>query len=308
MGQIKDGILLIDKEAGETSFGVVRKVKRALGASREWKVGHAGTLDPFATGLLIILLGQGTKLSPFLMSGTKRYRATVRLGIETDTLDPTGEVTRTATVPGLEASVIEQAAQRLIGTIEQTPPIYSAVRHAGKRAYRLAREGVRVDLKKRKVEVHALKIVSVDLPHLTMEVTCSGGTYIRSLAADLGTCLGTGAHLRALRRLASGPFHVRDALGSEGITREGGLSGIRDRVISLGEALPGMAEIHVGRPLARKVRQGYQPAWNEIEPRPGTSGDEQIKMMSEGDLVAILGIVRDEINGRGKVKIERVFT
>ena len=209
-----DGIILIDKNEGESSFDVVRRLRAKVKVK---KVGHAGTLDPFATGLLIILLGQGTKLSPFLMSGQKRYRATMRLGVETDTLDPTGRVIRTTHVPAFEPEQIKTNALKFVGEIEQVPPIFSAVSYKGNRAYKLARKGIKVELEKRRVRIHSVEIISIDLPEITMEISCSGGTYIRSLASDIGNKLGTGAHLSALRRLSSGPFEVKDALNTKHI-------------------------------------------------------------------------------------------
>ena len=183
MGHRIDGILLVNKIKGETSHDVVKKVKAAFGL-KNCKVGHAGTLDPFATGLLIILLGQGTKLSRFIMSEDKVYRGTMRLGVETDTLDCTGSVVHKVTVSELGIEQIREKARQFVGEIEQLPPVYSAVKYKGTRAYKLARRGEEMSLKKRNVTVYSLRILSVDLPDVTMEVRCSSGTYIRSLAAD----------------------------------------------------------------------------------------------------------------------------
>ena len=169
----RDGIILIDKREGETSSDVVRKVKRALGVR---KVGHAGTLDPFATGLLIILLGEGTKLSRYVMAGEKRYRARLTLGIETDTFDLTGQVVQTRTVPALTPEWVQQTALQFVGEIEQVPPAFSAVKHEGTRAYKLARKGIEFDLPRRKVAIRSITISDLGLPDLTMEVTCSSGT------------------------------------------------------------------------------------------------------------------------------------
>ena len=305
-----DGILLIDKTEGETSHDVVKKVKSALGL-KGCKVGHAGTLDPFATGLLIILLGQGTKLSRFIMSEGKVYLGTVRLGVETDTLDGTGSVVRTGTVPELEIEQIRERARRFVGEIEQVPPVYSAVKYRGTRAYKLARRGVEMTLKKRNVTVYSLRIHSVDLPDVTIEVRCSSGTYIRSLAADLGKGLGPGGHLKSLRRLASGAFKADDALSSRNlVTKDGAsFSVLRDKVIPLRAALPGMREIDVGDLLAKKVRHGYQPAWEELAGGWDMTGFEggNVKLVSEGELVAIMKANKSEGVDYGKVRIERVF-
>ena len=305
-----DGIVLIDKEEGLTSFEVVKKVRAAFGRTRARKVGHAGTLDPFATGLLIVLLGQGTKLSPFIMSEKKVYLGTLLLGVETDTLDPTGKVVSSRAVPDLTMEIIEEAAGRFLGEIEQVPPAYSAVKVEGQRAYKLARQGAEVALKKRKVNIHSLGIVSVDLPRVTLKISCSSGTYIRSLAADLGSALGPGAHLLSLRRLSIGAFRVGDALGSQEIKDLSGASKLEKRVISLSAALPGMGGIEIGEQLAGKVRKGYQPVWKDLcEGRELTGYEEGlVKLVRDGSLVAIVRVNSKKGVGHVSTKVERVFS
>jgi len=312
MGCSIDGILLIDKEEGETSYGVVKKVRFALAGLGVKKVGHAGTLDPFATGLLIILSGQGTKLSPFIMSESKIYLATIRLGIETDTMDPTGQVIRTSSVPVLNPQQIQEKANGLVGRREQVPPRYSAVKYKGKRAYKLARKGIEFDLKSRKITVHSISVLSVDLPHVTMEVRCSGGTYVRSLAAELGGILGSGAHLKSLRRLGSGSFEVRNALNSKEISASVGGHPLGDRIIPLSAALPNMMEFEVGRDLAEKVRHGYQPAWEELKEVSDFdgskgSGDGRLKFVKDGELLAIVNIEHGKGSDHPIPRLERVF-
>lgn len=307
MGQTTDGILLIDKREGETSYGVVEKTKRLL---KLRKAGHAGTLDPFATGLLIILLGQGTKLSRFLMAGKKTYLATVKLGIETDTLDSTGRVVRTHGVPELTLEQIEETSGRFVGNIEQVPPAYSAVKHEGQRAYQLARKGLSVSLRARVVTVYSLEVLSVRLPNIELRVTCSSGTYLRSLAADLAGALGTGGHLIALRRMASGPFDVKNALSSSEISGKRGRAGSLDRIIPLGGALPGMREISVGEMLAEEIRRGHQPSWDELNvalSAPGCQGS-YVKLVRENELVAVARMERQRKVGSGGVTLERVFS
>ena len=289
---------------------MVRKVKHALKGLKVRKVGHSGTLDPFATGLLIILLGQGTKLSHFIMSGEKTYLATMRLGIETDTLDPTGKVVKTMEVPDLAPELIREKALDFLGDIEQTPPLYSAVKLNGTRAYKLARKGMDVKLRKRRVTIHSLQILSVDLPEVTMEIKCSSGTYIRSLAADLGRTLGPGAHLKSLKRLASGSFKVEDAVCSRKISPGGMRILLKEGLISLRSALPDMREVVVEEPLEKKVRSGYQPSWKEVTSglKPAACEDGHLKLTRDGDLVAIVGVKNRKEGGHGKVKIERVFS
>jgi tRNA pseudouridine55 synthase len=305
-----DGILLVDKREGETSYDVIRRLKSALGRGNTFKVGHAGTLDPFATGLLIVLLGQGTKLSRFLMSGAKRYLATVRLGIETDTLDGTGEVTRVSEVPELGELSIKQGIQTFIGEIEQVPPFFSAVKVGGKRAYQLARRGESIKLARRKVTVHALEVKSILLPDLTIEVVCSSGTYIRSLAMDLGKALGTGGHLKSLRRFASGPFSVDEGVNSGVVTRPWVEAALQERLIPLRDALPNLMEVHVGEGMARKVRQGQSPLADELHLGPGHTAcpADFFKLVHDGELVAIARLEdHPTTNDRCQVTIERVF-
>jgi len=267
-------------------------------------------LDPFATGLLIILLDQGTKLSNFLMAGEKKYLATMRLGVETDTLDPTGQVVRTSVVPQLTPAEVRGKAKAFVGNIEQTPPRFSAIKYKGTRAYKLARKGLDVDLKKRIVTVYSLEIMSVQLPDVTMKVNCSKGTYIRSLAADMARELGTGGHLISLRRIAIGSFEVRNALSSSALSQTGARSLLRDKIIPLRVALPGMYEIQVSEALAKKVRNGYQPTLKELNKGLSASDckDGYVKLISAGDLVAIMKLKENGGIGYERLKIERVFS
>jgi len=315
MKHAADGILLTDKGHGETSHGVVKKVKALFRGGDPVKVGHAGTLDPFATGLLIILLGQGTKLSQFIMSAAKVYLATVELGVETDTLDPTGEVLRTSHVPDLRPEHIRERAAGFVGKIRQVPPAYSAIRYKGTRAYKLARSGQSVDLKAREVTIYSLNILSVDLPQITMRVRCSSGTYIRSLASDFGRDLGPGGYLQSLRRLKSGPFDVEDALPSSEITDKAHEGFLSKGVLTIRDALPDMGEVVINAALAEKVRHGYQPVWEELIVGPkrktGTHrglNDGWIKLVCDSKLVAIMKVNSEDEVSRVKAKIERVFS
>ena len=302
----KSGIILIDKNENETSFDVVKKIKKITGQK---KVGHAGTLDPFATGLLILLIGQGTKLSPYIMSGTKKYRATLRLGVETDTMDPTGRVVGSHHVPAFDPDYIQEATRCFIGDIEQIPPAFSAVKYEGKRAYELARKGVRVELNKRTVTIHTLDIIKDESPFLTIEVCCSGGTYIRSLASDIGKRLGTGAHLKALRRLSSGSFRVNDALDSTDIGSSLNETPLEDKMISLRDALPDMVELQVKDGTAEKIRKGARPTRQDMDPVSGLSVDYEgyIKLVNGMDLIAVMKV--NHLPGKSTDWIEtlRVF-
>jgi tRNA pseudouridine55 synthase len=284
-----DGILLIDKNEGETSFNIVKNVRKVLNLK---KVGHAGTLDPFATGLLIMLLGQGTKLFKYLMAEEKRYVASIKLGVETDTLDPTGGVVRTKDIPFLKPEEIEKRILTLVGEIEQVPPAYSAVNLKGKRAYKLARKGVSMELPKRTVTIHSLDVLSIDMPVITIDVVCSGGTYIRSLAVDIGRHLDSVAHLCSLRRLSTGRFHVKDALNQERIPVAEQGTVFRNNVIGLNDALPSLKESQVDLKTAEKIRNGYRPAWYEVADEDVLYDIQEgfIKIVNGPSLVAIMEI------------------
>ncbi len=207
-----NGILNINKPAGWTSHDVVAKVRRLLG---QREVGHAGTLDPLATGVLLVCAGQATRVSEYLMAGRKVYRAVVRLGVTTDTYDADGEITSRSPVPALSREDILAALAPFIGALLQRPPAYSAIKQEGVPAYRKARRGETVELTPRPVTIHRMELVdwgAVDWETLTLEVICDPGTYIRSLAHDIGQALGCGATLAQLTRLRSGQFAVEDAV------------------------------------------------------------------------------------------------
>jgi tRNA pseudouridine55 synthase len=299
--QTTDGIILVDKESGPSSFRIVEKIKGLIKAK---KAGHAGTLDPFATGVLIVLLNQGTKLSPFLMSHDKAYRASLKLGIETDTQDLTGRVIDKKDIGSLTYEMIKRRTTQFIGTIKQVPPSYSAVHYNGKRAYELARNGIAIDLQPKDVRIDYINILSVDLPYVTFEVGCSTGTYIRALAADLGRSLGIGAHLTSLRRIKSGPFHVDDALTLMQIDHHLSNNTIGEMILPLRSALNGMMEVEIPDNLAKKIRKGYQPNWEELsrEHISSFNSSDYLKAITDEELVAIL-----KKDGNG-YNISKVFT
>ncbi|MGQ0537321.1 MAG: tRNA pseudouridine(55) synthase TruB [Gemmatimonadaceae bacterium] len=206
------GFLLIDKPSGMTSHDAVALVRRALGDSR---VGHTGTLDPFAAGLLLMLVGRATRLAAYVSDEPKVYDATIRFGSETDTDDTTGRAVRAAEPPDREA--IDAAVAQLTGEITQEPPQYSAKQVDGRRAYKLARRKIAVPLRPVSVHVAGWDILERTRDSCRARITCSGGTYIRALARDLGRLTRSAAHCSALRRLAAGPFHVNDALPPDGV-------------------------------------------------------------------------------------------
>jgi len=208
------GFIVVDKPAGVTSFSIVSLVRRLTGVRR---VGHAGTLDPLASGVLPVAVGPATRFIEYLDDAAKIYSATVRFGVTTDTYDSEGTVTGSAEVPNLDRANLEGALAAFVGEITQVPPAYSALKVAGKPLYRYAREGTLIAVAARRVRIDRIDLRSLNPPEATLEVTCGKGTYIRSLAHDLGKRLGCGAHLAGLRRLASGGFTLDDAHATESL-------------------------------------------------------------------------------------------
>ncbi len=257
------GLLLVDKPPGMTSFDVVRRV-RALSGQR--KVGHTGTLDPFATGVLPLCLGSATRLAGWLSASDKVYEATLVLGVTTDTLDRDGEViARRPVSPDIQPSTVLDVFSRFTGTIEQIPPMYSALKVGGKRLHRYAREGVTVARRPRQVVVHRIELLGIEPPEITFRVRCSKGTYVRVLAADIGEALGYGAHLAALRRTRSGRFDVRDALTLE-VLRDLADAGTLSRyLVPPRDMIPELPLIEVDRAAADRVVHGNPIVWR----RPG---------------------------------------
>ena len=204
----------MDKPPGLTSHDVVHKIRRTF---QFRKVGHGGTLDPAATGLLVILIGRGTKASDAVMVGDKIYEGTVTLGVETSTQDAEGDILSTRDASCVTLESMTEATARWVGTVEQIPPMVSAVKIGGKRLYKLAREGVTVERSPRQVEIHSIELLSWTPPNAALRVHCGKGTYMRTLASDIGTALGVGGHLSALRRLGSGSYRIEDALPLDSI-------------------------------------------------------------------------------------------
>jgi tRNA pseudouridine55 synthase len=244
-----DGLLLVDKPAGVTSHDVVLAARRAFGESR---IGHAGTLDPFATGLLVLLLGRATRLLPYLDGVPKEYQATITFGRETETDDLEGATVREASPPTDET--IAEAVAQLTGGLEQIPPAYSAKRVAGRRAYDAARAGEPLTLAPARVRVFAWRDLVRDGASLRATIACGGGTYIRALARDLGRLSGSAAHLATLRRVRSGPFHVADAVSLESV--RAGDASLRPAL----DALPTIPHVTLDGDDAERVLRGIAVA------------------------------------------------
>jgi len=246
-----DGVLLLDKPRGLGSNAALQAVKRLYGAA---KAGHAGTLDPLATGLLPLLFGEATKFSQLALDADKEYLARARLGTTTSTADAEGEVLERRPV-AVGGEAVEPALARLRGDIEQVPPMYSALKHAGQPLYALARKGRSVVRAARRVRIHELEMVGFAGDAIELRVRCSKGTYIRTLVEDLGQALGCGAHLEALRRTAAGSFRIGDAVTLEQLQAATGAQ--RDRwLLPLERLLAGLPRVDLARPLAGRFAQG----------------------------------------------------
>ncbi len=292
-----DGILNVNKPPGMTSFDVVSVIKRL---TREKRVGHAGTLDPMASGVLPVCLGRGTRVVEFLMDAHKVYRARIELGAATDTYDATGKITRREDPSGIGRAQLEAALDSFCGRIQQIPPMYSALKHQGQRLYQLARAGVTVSRKSRMAVVYRLELIDFEPPLVTVEVECGKGTYIRSLAHDLGQLLGCGAHLKGLVRLGYGPFAISDAVSLERI--EAAASSWQQLAYPMDFVLSHWPAVVVDADRARVIKNGGSL---EIEPGPSGGGPEgRCRAYSkDGCLLAVLSLNPES----GQWRPEKVF-
>jgi tRNA pseudouridine55 synthase len=247
-----NGILVVDKPKGPTSFDVVAAVRRALKVK---KAGHTGTLDPMATGVLAICLGDATRVAQVFTDGDKAYDATVKLGVTTDTLDAEGKVLQTRPVPVVTRASLESALAPFRGPQQQTPPMYSAIKKDGKRLYELARAGEEVEREARDVTVHTLTLNDFSADEVKLSVACSKGFFVRTLAADLGEALGCGAHLTALRRTQSGPFALAQAVPLATLVEQG-TAAAEGRLVSVDAALTFLPEVRTTEAEADRVRHG----------------------------------------------------
>lgn len=284
------GAVLVDKPEGPTSHDVVRIARRAFGTRR---VGHTGTLDPFASGLMILCVGWATRIAEYLTGLDKVYRAVIHLGVVTDTADRTGTVIgRNDRWRGLTREEIERATLTQLGEIDQVPPVYSAKKVGGVRAYDRARRGEEVKLEPVRVRVDRIEILEVDLPQVVVEVACSSGTYIRSLARDIGEVLGVGAHLAELRRTRVGIFDVADAIPAERLD-DPGL--VRRAWLTPLEAVAHLPRIELGAREAGALRHGARVPAPVNAPR-----DVPVALARDGRLLAI-GRVKGDMIQPGKV-------
>jgi tRNA pseudouridine55 synthase len=278
------GILNVDKPAGMTSHDVVDAIRRLAG---QRKVGHAGTLDPMATGVLLVCLGQATRVAEYLMRGRKRYRATVVLGAATDTYDGEGEIVSSGGPTDFSQEQIQAALAGFVGRIEQVPPLYSALKRDGQPLHRLARQGKTIELESRPVEIEEMSLLDWTSPSLVVELTCSPGTYVRSLAHDLGQRLDSGGYLEALVRLSSGRFTLEQAASLErlGEAFEHGEEGTY--LLPLDEALLDWPAMIVGADDAQRIVQG-QPVSGRPPSMDGDEAPLRRAYSLDGDFLAIM--------------------
>lgn len=284
-----DGILNINKPPGKTSYGVVAMVKRLSG---ERRVGHSGTLDPDATGVLPVCLGHGTRIVEFLMDTTKVYRAEIELGITTDTYDGSGKILKKSDPSCVSKQLVETALEAFRGTIRQTPPMYSALKHRGKPLYTLARAGISIARKSRTVKVHRLELVAWEPPVATVEVECGKGTYIRSLAHDLGQALGCGAHLKSLVRTRYGIFDIKDAVNMTQLEEAFRYGYGEHFVHPIDSVLQDLSAVVVDDAAEAAIRNGRPVALENGNSRSGKASSQQRYCRAYSADGRFLGILR----------------
>jgi tRNA pseudouridine55 synthase len=276
---VVSGVLVVDKPVGLTSHDVVQIVRRGTGIRR---AGHTGTLDPRASGVLVILIGPAVRLSEYVSASDKRYQATIRLGSTTDTYDSEGTITSSSEVGDIDEEEFDEILQKFVGEMEQVPPPYSAVKVKGRKAYEMARKGEEVELEPRTINVYSLEVLEWAPPEAVIDVYCSSGTYVRSLAHDLGKELGTGAHLVGLRRTKSGRFTLRDAVPLRRLQEAFDQGDWYKYLIPAAEALSDWPMVELDPDEVELVRHGHRvkAAEDDVGWARGVS--------QQGDLVALL--------------------
>lgn len=279
-----DGILVLDKPAGISSMDVVRRIKRASGIRR---VGHGGTLDLMATGVIPICLGRATRLMEYMFDSSKEYLGEVRLGISTDSYDAEGEIIGRGDPSGVEREDFEDVLSRFLGQIEQVPPMFSALKRKGKRLYELARQGIEVEREPRSMTVHSIRLEDWNPPVATVHIECSRGFYMRSLAHDIGVQLGCGANLKSLTRLRTGRFRIADAMSIETAQKSFEEGSWPELLVGLDSVLGDLRAIIVGEREQTNIQNGRPVPLAEDDPtlRP----DEQFRAYSlDGEFLAIM--------------------
>jgi tRNA pseudouridine55 synthase len=301
---VVNGFIVVDKPVGLSSHDVVNRVRRLVGSRR---VGHTGTLDPFATGVLPVAINEGTKAIHFLDEGEKGYEATIRLGIRTDTLDHTGTVLAESDCSMVTESDLVRAISGFTGAISQLPPMYSAIKQGGQPLYKLARKGVEVERQSRDVTIHEFTLQHFKNPRAVVTVRCSRGTYIRTLADDLGAVLGCGAMLETLRRTFSGPFRIQDAVTLERLAEIVEADELQSLVVTPSRALCHLPEVNLSAAGVAQVRHGMAPRAEHLESLElPVIPDGLCRLLFGGELVAVAAFSRAGLP-QGRFVLERVF-
>jgi len=296
---MQSGIILVDKPEGPSSAQIVHKVKSILAAK---KVGHLGTLDPFASGLLLLGINEGTKIADIFLSASKTYRGVMSLGVETDSQDFTGNVLRIRAVPLVGKEELQALEKNFTGELRQTPPMFSALKKDGVRLYRLAREGKDVTRQPRSVRVERLRLWKLAEAEIEFEVTCSRGTYVRTLAADMGNFLGCGAHLKRLRRLACGSLTLDRAIPFTEVERLASQNAVP--LVSLSEAVNDLRAIVWDSRLLGRLRLGQQEVLAQLD-KPN-AGERLVRILdAQQNLIALIEWSEDTAGGRWR--LFRVF-
>ncbi len=293
-----DGILNINKPPGRTSFSIVSQVKSLIG---ERRVGHAGTLDPDATGVLPVCFGRGTRVVEFLLGSTKTYQSQIELGITTDTYDASGTVTHRGDPSCVSLEQFQTALAAFCGHIQQTPPMYSALKHHGKPLYQLARAGMEVERKSRPATIYHLELLGWQPPVATIEISCGSGTYIRSLAHDLGQLLGCGAIMKSLVRLRYGPFDIKDAVTPENLQGAVDQGCWQDLVYPIDIVLSEWTAVVLGDDDSKAVKSGR--AINYPEPPPASPESLCRAYTTDGHFLGVLRYIPE----KGQWQPEKVF-
>ena len=292
------GALVVDKPVGMTSHDVVQAIRNGTNLRR---AGHTGTLDPRASGVLVILVGPAVRLSEYVSASDKRYQAIIRLGGSTDTFDAEGLVTPTVDPVNVTEAQFEEALKTFVGEIEQTPPPYSAVKVQGRKAYEMAREGEEVELAPRKITVHHLEVLEWTPPEVVIDVHCSSGTYVRSLANDLGVMLGCGAYLVGLRRTKSGRFSLRDAVPLRKLQEAFTAGNWCQYLIPAAEALGDWPAVELSPDEVEGVRHGHRVKVT------GEPTETKVRGVStQGELVALMELISNE-DGTREWQPKKVF-
>ncbi|MDH3976251.1 MAG: tRNA pseudouridine(55) synthase TruB [Deltaproteobacteria bacterium] len=279
----KSGILIVDKVEGITSHDLVARVRKTLAMK---KIGHAGTLDPFATGVMILLVGEGTKLSNYLMEGEKRYRASIVLGERRDTGDLTGHMVEQIPFPPLEENIIVDVLASFKGNSKQVPPMYSAIKKNGVPLYKYARKGIDLERSERDIFISEIKLINFDADQITIDVTCSKGTYIRTLAEDIARALGTCGYLGSLRRLENGSFSIDQAISTEDL---GNKEKLMSSLIPLHSSLKHMSSVEVKKEAVEKILNGrhLMAGWLKSYEKKESHVDKVKILSPEGSLLSI---------------------